>query len=226
MKFHVNDYSETIPRLYTTWIRTRKYTYIYIYSYKKKNVRLKFLSASLESSLERGAASERKLTQSSYLGGLGVGRCSSSRLSHQPGRRQFDGVWWWMYRLRRDLAQDSGYATRMAGQGGSQGRPPGSWNPGSVCSAEELPSPSPRPYRSGPILIGFMHGVKKESETSASSSWPRYIVRPSCRITSSISFIVLTFVQSRLGQVWSSSNRIVILSRHVSYFSYLFRCLV
>lgn len=80
-----------------------------------------------------------------------------------------------MYRLRWALAQDSGYATRMAGQGGSQGRPPGSWNPGSVCSAEELPSPSPRPYRSGPILIGFMHGVKKETETSASSSWPRNV---------------------------------------------------
>lgn len=180
MKFHVNDYSETIPRLYTTRIRTRKYTYtytyIFIYVRKKKKCQVKIsLSLSRVLSLERGAASERKLTQSSYLGGLGVGRCSSSRLSHQPGRRQFDGVWWWMYRLRRDLAQDSGYATRMAGQGGSQGRPPGSWNRGSVCSAEELPSPSPRPYRSGPILIGFMHGVKKESETSASSSWPRYI---------------------------------------------------
>lgn len=81
-----------------------------------------------------------------------------------------------MYRLqRRALAQDSGYATRMAGQGGSQGRPPGSWNPGLVCSAEELPSPSPRPYRSGPILIGFMHGVKNNRlrDVSASSSWPR-----------------------------------------------------
>lgn len=63
MKFHVNDYSETIPRLYITWIRTRKYTYIYIYIYiRKENVRLEFLLASLESSLERGAASERKLT--------------------------------------------------------------------------------------------------------------------------------------------------------------------
>ncbi|KAL0121055.1 hypothetical protein PUN28_008640 [Cardiocondyla obscurior] len=91
---------------------------------------------------------------SSYLGGLGAGRCNSSRLS--PGRRRHsygDGGWRTWRSRRVPPGQDSGYATRVAAPGGSRVRPPGSWSPGSVCSAEELPSPSPRPYRSGPILI-------------------------------------------------------------------------
>ena len=58
-----------------------------------------------------------------------------------------------------------GSAKRRAVLEGSQGRPPGSWNRGWVCSEEELPSPLPPRPRSVPILTIFK-GQRPPSTTT------------------------------------------------------------